>query len=113
METVRRNFLRRQRGIRKKHRKMAAGYVTTVNKAGVIEHHPRKSVSGFSVRPFVILALVFTAFKISVIVKLGEAEYLKRLEALGAGDTVDVIGAFVMQIDPVTRGVLSLLNGTG
>lgn len=113
METVQKNFLRRQRGIRKKHRKMAAGYVTTVNKADVIEHHPRKSMSGLSLRPIVILALVFTAFKISVVVKLGEAEYLKRLEALAAGDTVDAIGAFVMQIDPVTRGVLSLINATG
>lgn len=110
MESVQKNFLRRQRGIRKKHSQMAAGYVTTVNKAGVIEHHPRRSLGRFTLRPIVILAVVFTAFKISLVLKLGEAEYLARLEALASGDTTDTIGAFVMQIDPVTRGVLALFN---
>ncbi len=108
MESVQKNFMRRQQAIRKKHRRMAEGYVTRVNKTGVIEHRPKRKFGSVTLMPFIILALVFLAFKIVLIGQLGEETYLAHVDNLAAGSVVERVGAKAMQIDPVTVMIMDL-----
>lgn len=110
MESVQKNFLRRQRAIRKKHRRLAGGYVTRVNRMGVIEHRPRRSFGRITIMPLVLLAAMFLAFKAVLYVQLGEETYLSHLDNLTTGSAVERAGAMVMQIDPVTERVLGLIE---
>ncbi|SIS81771.1 hypothetical protein SAMN05421759_10431 [Roseivivax lentus] len=110
MESVQKNFLRRRRAIRKKHRRLAGGYVTRVNRMGVIEHRPRRSLGRITIMPLVLLAAMFLAFKAVLYVQLGEEAYLSHLDNLTTGSAVERAGAMVMQIDPVTERVLGLIE---
>ncbi|MHA6326060.1 hypothetical protein [Roseivivax sp. CAU 1753] len=111
MEIAQKDFLKRQKSIKKKHRRLADGYVTRVNKVGVIEHRPRRSVGRTTLMPIVLLGVLFLGFKVMLLTYLGEEQYLSHVDALTSGGLVEQIGARVMQIDPATARMTELVAG--
>lgn len=62
------------------------------------------------------VALVFAtvlAMKAAVLATVGAESYAERIAALRSGGMVDVIGAWVLQADPVTVKLSTLLVGAG
>lgn len=110
MENALRNFEKRHRAVTKRHRQMAQGYVTKLGRNGVIEHHPRRNLPGFSPRSIVLTALGFFTFKGFLLHSMGETEYVARVGLLSDGSMLEKAGAFVMQIDPVTRWAVEYIS---
>jgi hypothetical protein len=103
-------FDQRYRRVLKRHRQLSRGYVTKLEKTGVITHRPirhiREAVS-FSalLLPFGILFFL----KAAVVTVLGEDGYRQQVDLLREGGFVEQIGAVVMQIDPITAPLSRLL----
>ncbi|KMK68141.1 hypothetical protein [Puniceibacterium sp. IMCC21224] len=110
MDDALRKFEKRHRAVTKKHRQLAQGYVTKLGRNGLIQHHPRRNLPGASPRSIVMIALGFFAFKGLLLHSMGEVEYLARIATLTQGSLVEKAGAFMMQIDPVTRWGLEQLT---
>ncbi len=103
-------FERRCRTVRHKHIRMADGYVTRLNRNGVIVQTPDRKKAG----PAVIRALglaIFAALilKAVVLAALGPAAYEAKRATLLQGNGVERAGAFLMQADPLTVQVASRL----
>lgn len=97
-------FEKRLRRINKRHRKLARGYVTSVNHDGLIIAKPQRHARF----PWKGVALIFVAlfvFKGFLHAQLGAATFDDRVGKLANGTTVEKAGAWVMQADPVTLWV--------
>lgn len=103
MIDAQRNFAKRQRAVRRKHVRMARGYVTKIDRNGVIVQKPDNKFKGFSYRLLFLVALCFVGLKGVLLANLGEEEYLARVASLEAGESYHKAGAWLMQADPVTR----------
>ncbi|WP_085793132.1 hypothetical protein [Roseivivax jejudonensis] len=95
-------FARRHRQLRRKHRRLARGYVTRLGSNGVIEHQPRRELAGLVVPPIGVLLISFFGFKIVLFSSLGADAYGRHLSALAEGTMVERIGAVLMAADPLT-----------
>ena len=105
------DFQTRLRHIDKRHRALEAGYKPRVRKDGLIEMKPGRPILGRV--PFRIMAAVLggaTAYKVFLLVKLGEADYAARLASLTDGTVTNQIGATILGIDPVTRMVTDMIR---
>lgn len=102
MRGAQQQFHKRQKSVRRKHIRMANGYVTKLDRNGVIIQKPDNKAGGFGVRLLVLLGICFIAFKILLVTNLGAEEYLARLDALEQGKTYQQVGAWLMGLDPVT-----------
>ena len=110
MIDAQRNFYKRERAVRRKHTRMARGYVTKIDKNGVIVQKPDNKVKGFGARIFVLLAIAFVIFKGFILANLGAEEYAVRLASLEGGETYQQVGAWLMQVDPVTGFIAEQLQ---
>lgn len=111
MEDALRSYNRRQDAIRRKHERMAKGYVTKLdNKTGIYVQVPDSKAAGVSLRLFVWAALVFFGFKVLVLGFLGQADYLANVETLAQGTLYERVGAWFMQVDPVTAKLAELVS---
>lgn len=109
MDNALSSFHKRQDALRRKHSRMSQGYVTRVNRNGLIEQVPDKKVGGFALGLIVRMALVVVGFKVLALSWLGEQAYAGHLEALSQGAAYEQAGAWLMQIDPVTRKLSDIL----
>lgn len=112
MESTLNSFQERQLAVEKKHARMAQGYVTKLDPAkGVMVQQPDSKSGGLAFRVF--LSLVFAAFMFKgfVLAWLGQDKYLAELAKLEAGTGQDQIGAWLMQIDPITAQLGQFLAG--
>jgi hypothetical protein len=105
-------FDERYRKVLKRHRQLSRGYVTKIQKNGVIAHKPIRRVReamSFSaiLLPFGILFFL----KACIVVVLGDEGYASQIEMLQAGGFVEQVGAVLMQVDPITS-VLTKFLGT-
>lgn len=100
----------RQKAVRKKHTRMARGYVNKQTKDGRFVQVPDNKVGNYALR-FLVMAIVglFT-FKSFVLYWLGRDVYQGHLDALAAGTTSDRVGAFLMQIDPITAKIAEVMS---
>lgn len=97
-----REFGMRVRRIDRAHRKLADGYVAKLNDDGLLVAAPKRR---FVRVPFAGLALVavgIVVFKAIVLSQLGPQTYESRVAKLSAGSTVERVGAWMMQADPLT-----------
>ncbi|WP_439123071.1 hypothetical protein [Marivita sp.] len=111
MTTQQDMFDERYRKVLKRHRQLSRGYVTKLDKTGVISHRPIQQVREFVsfsalLLPFGILFLL----KAAIVAGMGEEGYSQQVALLREGGFVEQIGALVMQIDPITS-VLSRILG--
>ena len=109
MDKAQTSFYRREQALRRKHIRMSHGYVTKLNRNGVIEQVPDRRIGGTCLGRLARAALILTGFKVLTLVWLGETAYQSNLETLSQGMLHERAGAWVMQIDPVTRKLSSLV----
>ncbi len=102
MDDALRKFEKRHKAITRKHEQLARGYVTRLGKNGVIEHRPMRHLPRVSFSSILIFAGAFIGFKTLLLLRLGETEYLSHVATLAHGGGVERIGAWLMQIDPLT-----------
>lgn len=82
--------------IQKRHRKMANGYVTKMDKDGLISARPLRRIR-FPWKFMLLIAGLFILFKGATLAALGTASYSERVERLAQGNGSERIGAFLMQ----------------
>ena len=111
MESALRSFERRQRAVTQKHRKLARGYVTRLNRNGVIEHKPLRKVKLPRLGGLLIALMFFLVFKGAMLASLGVAHYGEHVALLRDGSLADKLGAWVLGVDPVTLWIGMLLQG--
>lgn len=100
------DFGRRLDRINKRHGKMANGFVTVMNADGLLEkREQRRTGFRFPWRIVALVAVMFIVFKAILMAGLGASEYTARATSLQAGSTVEQIGAWAMQPDPVTKWI--------
>jgi hypothetical protein len=102
MEDSINRFYKRQNALVKKHERMARGYVTRLNKNGTFEQVPDSKAGGVGLRLILLTALLFMGFKAMVYVGLGTDSYMEHVDALNQGSRYEKVGAWFMQVDPVT-----------
>lgn len=103
MDAQLREFGKRVHRINRRHEKLSHGFVTVVEKDGLVVTKPSRLAS--TRFPWGLLALVavgFFLFKGMLMAGLGEAQYAERASSLQAGSPVEQFGGWVMQPDPVT-----------
>lgn len=104
-------FGHRLNRIEKHHKKLARGYVTTVNHDGLIIAKPKVRSSGIPIRGiFMCLAAVFL-FKAFLLANLGEQGYASRVALLSEGTSIEKIGAYAMTADPLTVWIAGQMEG--
>lgn len=96
------DFGKRVKRINKHHRKLANGYITSVNHDGLIIAKVRRSGPRFPWKGIVLCFAAFFAFKGYLFSQLGEATYNDRVVSLQMGSVVEQAGAYAMAADPVT-----------
>lgn len=84
------------------HRKLAKGYVTSVNHDGLIIARPHRQSSRLPLRGLFLSLLVLLTFKGFVYAQIGATAYQDRVELLANGTIVEQIGGYAMYADPVT-----------
>ena len=95
-------FDQRLRRIGKHHKKLARGYVTSVNHDGLIVARPKRQTSLFPLRGLFLCLMTLLAFKGFLYAQLGPTSYGERVALLQSGTIVENLGAYAMTADPVT-----------
>lgn len=62
-------------------------------------------------KPMLLVAVAIVGLKGAIHARIGDEVYTSRISALSQGDGVDALGAFVMQADPLTKGISGFLAG--
>ena len=104
------NFDSRLRRISRRHRKMATGYVTSVNHDGLIIARPRRHAPRFPWKGMTLTIVLLLLFKGFLYLNLGGITYDARVEKLKEGTVIEQAGAFAMQADPATVWVAAQLQ---
>lgn len=104
------DFQKRVRQIDRRHNKIARGYVRLVERDGLLI--PKTKIlkrRRFPLRVIVLSVIGFIVFKGILVSQVGLSSYETRLETLTAGSMVERAGAWLMQVDPLTRGVAEFI----
>lgn len=110
MANALRNFEKRARAVESRHRKLADGYVTRMDKDGVMRHAPIRKFRLIRPRMIVYALGAFLAFKVFLVTQLGNVTYNERVMVLSQGSMVERAGAYVMAIDPATEWLAAALQ---
>ncbi|WGW05361.1 hypothetical protein [Tropicibacter oceani] len=114
MDSALQTFEKRQKALRRKHERMARGYVNKLDRNGLITQRPDSKLGGILFKLVMLVVLAIVVSKILLLAALGQEAYLTHLTNLQAGGTAEQAGAWLMQIDPVTakvaEGVALILN---
>lgn len=106
-------FAARLRGIKKRHERMAVGYVRLVERDGLLVPVPDRRIRGHSGFPLNGIAMglaAFLVFKGFLLAYLGPVTYTQRVSGLSGGSTIEQIGGWLMAADPVTHWIAAQLN---
>lgn len=103
-------FGKRVQRINKRHRKLASGYVPSINHDGLIVARVRRSGPRFPWKGIALCFVAFFAFKGFLLVQLGQTTYAERVGKLETGTVVEQAGAYAMSADPVTRWVAAQIQ---
>ena len=104
-------FDERYRRVLKRHRQLSRGYVTKLGKNGVIAHQPIGQFRDVvSFKALLLPVGIFVFLKACMVTVLGEEAYAAQVEALRNGGFGEQLGAFVMQMDPLTWPIAQLLG---
>ncbi len=70
----------------------------------------RKLVRLLPLRALMIIAFTLLTFKGFLLFQLGLGTYTAKVTAMAKGDTMDQIGAYLMQIEPVTLWLYEVIR---
>lgn len=96
-------FQARLRPLLRKHHAMSRGYVTRMRPDGLIVVKPRRVQSRVPGRSVLLFLAAFLVFKGFLLAHLGSETYGERIARLNDGSMIEKVGAFVMQVDPVSQ----------
>lgn len=96
------SFDQRLRKIDKRHRKLARGYVMSVNHDGLVIAEPRQHRRSFPWRGLLLLLIGLMAFKGFLHSQIGAEAYQLRVDTLTSGNLVEKVGGYAMTADPAT-----------
>ncbi|WP_411224246.1 hypothetical protein [Marivita sp. S2033] len=103
-------FDERYRKVLKRHRQLSRGYVTRLGKNGVIDHHPIGHLRDAITFKMLLLPLGILFFlKACMVTVLGHDAYAAQVALLREGGFGAQIGAFLMQMDPITWPLSQLM----
>lgn len=100
----------RLRRIDRKRARLRRGYVTVVDRDGLIVTKPRRARRALPLRGTFFLVLGFLGFKALLMAHLGSVVYLDRVENLRDGGLVEQVGAVFMAPDPVSENLAARLR---
>ncbi len=101
--TTDKGFDARIKKVQRSHLRMARGYDAKVGRDGLIVFRPRRRKASLPLRSLALLVAAFFGFKVLVLMQIGDLTYQTRIDAMMSGSVVELAGAYVLQIDPVTR----------
>jgi hypothetical protein len=109
------HFDRRLEQLEEKKAALHEGHRLTVDETGLMTLIPtgerRRQIGRMiPVRALMVMAAVLLSFKGFLLYQLGYGVYAAKLSSMQKGDAVDQIGAYLMQIDPVTVWVYEALS---
>lgn len=102
-------FRKRGHALRKKHLRMARGYHNRLDRNGVILQEPDGQLGAIALRLLSFVIVLFMGFKVMVLTGLGSSAYALNLAHLDQGTIFERIGAWFMQVDPITAGLSALV----
>ncbi|MCA0919451.1 hypothetical protein [Pseudooceanicola nanhaiensis] len=106
-----RSFEERIRSIDRNRQTMDAnGYRAVMGRDGLLQMKAKRRMPRLMLplRLLLAAAIMVTVFKVFLLLRLGEGEYLAHLDSLHAGGIVERAGAWVMQADVVTLWLAQL-----
>ena len=109
MESTLQTFERRQKALRRKHKRMAQGYVNKLDRNGLITQRPDSKTGGMLGKLVMLVVGGVMVFKIFLLGGLGQDAYLDHVARLQAGSGFEQAGAWLMQIDPITATAADLI----
>jgi hypothetical protein len=113
MEDALARFAKRQAALRRKHTRLARGYVTRLDRNGTFVQVPDSKSRGIALRGLLWSGVVFMAFKVFLLTGLGPEAYQSHLYTLEQGSAFERAGRWLMQIDPVTASLAQLISRLG
>lgn len=103
--TANNGFDARIKRVQRNHLRMARGYEAKVGRDGLIVFRPKRRKPRLPVRGLVVLIAAFFAFKVLVLMQIGDVAYQARVDAMMSGSFDERMGGIVLQIDPLTRTI--------
>lgn len=104
-----RDFSTRIADLTRTHASMSHGYDAKADSSGLIIFRPRRQRTRLPWRQLVISVMALASLKLLVLTLIGELTYQDSINTLASGNAIERAGAWIMQIDPVTRSVASQL----
>ncbi len=104
-------FEKRLESLERKHKELAAGYVARINPDGLITVEPKRQSNGMLVRLLATALLGLIGFKVITLSVVGPVVYQGRIDALMSGTSFEQAAAWIMQADPLSRHLATLLSG--
>jgi hypothetical protein len=92
--------------------RMANGVDHVVQSDGLIVARARRRAPRIPYAGMFTMLVALIAFKVIVLIYLGETGYNQRIDAMRDGNVIDRAGAWVMQADTVSRTVASEIQRT-
>ncbi|MGB7244305.1 MAG: hypothetical protein WBC93_19750 [Sulfitobacter sp.] len=103
-------FEKRLSLLARKHKSMANGYTTRIRGDGLIVVEPKRATFRIPIRGVVFTLIGFVMFKAFMLASLGALTYQERVDLLSGGTSVEKAGAWVMQIDAVTKKLSGIMG---
>ena len=104
-------FDERYRKVLDRHRELSRGYVTKLGRNGVISHYPISHYrDAFPLKALLLPIGLLFFLKACVVTILKEDAFAAQVAALRDGNFVEQVGAVLMQMDPITWGISSLMG---
>lgn len=103
-------FRSRLSRLERKYKGMSAGYDAKLRSDGLIVITPRRAKRRQFLMPVLIFVLGFMLFKGFLLMSLGPDSYDERVARLQEGTSVEQVGAFVMQADPVSEVIATQMG---
>ncbi len=103
-------FGQRLRRIDRNHRRLARGYVTSMNHDGLVIANPKRTDVRFTWRGVAYVIIVMMAFKVFLFAQIGEQAYQERVTNLQNGSFAQQIGSYVMAADKITVTIANAIS---
>ena len=104
-------FQRRTRQLVRRHTKIGTnGARVRMGHDGLVSMVPRRRAPRLPLRGFIIFFAAALTYKAIVLAWYGDQIYSERLAALSDGTAVEKLGAWVLQVDPVTLALAEFIR---
>lgn len=110
MAQTRVQFDQRVNNLGRKHNALSRGYITRMRHDGLIVARPYRPQSRIPYKYAIVFLVALFAFKGFLIASLGPDAYGERVRKLENGTVVEKVGAWGMQIEPVSSYIATKIG---